>query len=241
MLIQNSGMKQTLQYDQTSCRLQVEGLPDVSRGLSSGSIGIITGWRLQWLGRPDVEGQREHLQALLEVVLPYARYRISGVPRSFGHPASPVQLHPAEGERHRLVLHSSQADTPALEQWLDDAELADLVQVLDRLRCDPRLQLQAEIPAAEPLRARELIDRIPLRRRLTAPLGGLAALILAAGLGSLWPPPPRPLNPSAARAASQERNGPTGAAQERGSANPGAGSATTPSAVPPSSAPGGTR
>jgi hypothetical protein len=212
-------MKETLQYDQTSCRLQVEGLPDVSRGLVDGSIGIITGWRMQLLGRPDVEGQREHLQALLEVVLPYARYRISAVPRSFGDPASPVRLHPAEADKHRLVLRSSQAERAELELLIDDAELADLVQVLDRLRRDPRLQIQAQIPTPEPLGVRELIDRIPLRRRLAAPLGGLTALVLAAGLGSLWPVP-RPLNLSPEAPAGQSRTAPNAAVPGSGSAIP---------------------
>ena len=219
-LFQSTGMKQTLQYDQTSCRLQVEGLPDVSRDLTGGSIGIITGWRLQWLGRPDVEGQREHLQALLEVVLPYARYRISGVPRGFGEPSEPVQLHPAEGDRHRLVLRSGQPDTPALEQLIDDAELADLVQVLDRLRRDPRLEIQARIPASEPLGVRELIDRVPRRRRLAAPLGGLTALALAAGLASMWPAPrPLKLEP-AATTTSQARKTATGGDQGPSNAAP---------------------
>ncbi|MEB3362205.1 MAG: DUF4335 domain-containing protein [Synechococcaceae cyanobacterium] len=234
MLIQSAGMKQTLQYDQTSCRLQVEGLPDVSRGLVGGAIGIITGWRLQWLGRPDVEGQREHLQALLEVVLPYARYRISAIPRSFGEPESPVQLHPAEGDKHRLVLRSSQAEKPELEQLIDDAELADLVQVLDRLRRDPRLQIQAQIPPVEPLGVRELIDRIPLRRRLAAPLGGLTALVLAAGLGSLWPTP-RPLNLSPEAPAGQSRKAASPASPGASSAASNPGAASTPSPKNPES------
>ena len=232
MLIQSVGMKQTLQYDQTSCRLQVEGLPDVSRNLTGGSIGIITGWRLQWLGRPDVEGQREHLQALLEVVLPYARYRISGVPRGFGEPAAPVRLHPAEGDRHRLVLRSSLGDNPELELVIDDAELADLVQVLDRLRHDPRLQIQAQIPEAEPLGKRELIDRIPRRRRLAAPLGGLTALALAAGLGSLWPAP-RPLNLAPGANTSQARKAATPPDQ-----GPGAGAPIPPPNPPAPLSPG---
>lgn len=229
MLIQSAGMKQTLQYDQTSCRLQVEGLPDVSRGLVGGSIGIITGWRLQWLGRPDVEGQREHLQALLEVVLPYARYRISAIPRGFGEPASPVRLHPAEDDKHRLVLRSSQANTPELELLIDDAELADMVQVLDRLRRDPRLQIQAQIPEDEPLGVRELIDRLPLRRRLAAPLGGLTALVLAAGLGSLWPAGASG-DRFSGRGAGQTRKPDTGAPP---SASPGAVNAPPPPTNPP--------
>ena len=35
-------MKQTLQYDQLSCRLKVEGLPDVSVGQGGEALGIIT-------------------------------------------------------------------------------------------------------------------------------------------------------------------------------------------------------
>ena len=37
-------MKQVLQFDQLSCRLKVEGLPDVSVGQSGQNLGIITGW-----------------------------------------------------------------------------------------------------------------------------------------------------------------------------------------------------
>jgi hypothetical protein len=181
-------MKQTLQYDQLSCRLRVEGLPDVSVGQGAGALGIITGWSLQWAGRPALEGRKEHLLALMQVVLPYARYLISGVPRRFGGDPTP-------GER------STQADTPPLQLELDDAELADLVRVLDQLRLDPRLQLQLELASPLPLRARELLERRPLAQRLAAPLGGVLALGLAAGLGLLLPEPkpvaPPTANPSA--------------------------------------------
>jgi len=47
-------MKQTLRFDQISCRLQVEGVPDVSTGQGDNAIGIITGWNLQWAGRPEL-------------------------------------------------------------------------------------------------------------------------------------------------------------------------------------------
>ena len=83
-------MKQVLQFDQLSCRLKVEGLPDVSVGQSGQNLGIITGWSLAWAGRPELEGRKEHLLALMQVVLPYARYLISGVPRRFGADPEPV-------------------------------------------------------------------------------------------------------------------------------------------------------
>ncbi|MCT0226118.1 DUF4335 domain-containing protein [Synechococcus sp. CS-1328] len=199
-------MKQTFRYDQTSCRLQLEGLPDVSVGHSGAVIGILTGWSLQWTGRPELEGRKEHLMALMQVVLPYARQLISGVDRPVGGADLPVEIRGNSGNAasdrgnsgggHRLQLRSSQPDTPPLEVLLDDAELADLVRVLDQVRLDGRVTLSWEMPDPQPLRTRELLERIPLRRRLAAPLGGVVVLAVSAGLGWLVPPP-APLKPVA--------------------------------------------
>lgn len=185
-------MKTTLRFDQISCRLQVEGLPDVSAGHGADAVGILTGWTLQWAGRPELEGRKEHLQALMAVVLPYARHLISGVQRRFGEASEPVEIGPHPAGGHGLLLRSSQPDTPPLEIRLDDAELADLVRVLDQLRADPRLKLPIAVPASQPLRARELEQRTPLVQRLAAPLGGALALVLVAAVGLLLPVP-RPL------------------------------------------------
>lgn len=196
-------MKQSLRYDQLSCRLQVEGFPDVSCGQGPEGVGIITGWSLQWLGRPEVEGQREHLVALMEVVLPYARHLLSGVARGFGDEQAPVRIEPASGGGHSLTLRSSQSGNPSLSVAIDDAELADLVRVLDSARLDPRLQLPFSGPEPRPLRSRELAVRLPLRRRLAAPVGGVVAVGLLAALSALLPTPPqlRPPAPAAPAAA----------------------------------------
>ena len=185
-------MKTTLRFDQLSCRLLVEGFPDVSAGQAGEVIGILTGWTLQWAGRPELEGRKEHLQALMAAVLPYARHLISGVRRSFGGGEQPVEIGPDGDGGHRLRLRSSQPDTPPLELRLDDAELADLVRVLDELRHDPRLTVKLEVPTCLPLSAREVVERTPRRQRLAAPAGGALALALLAAVGLLLPTP-RPL------------------------------------------------
>lgn len=190
-------MKQTLRYDQLSCRLVVQGLPDVSAGQASDAVGIITGWSLQWSGRPELEGRKDHLLALLQVVLPYARHLISGVSRPFGEAPLPVRLAPRPEGGHLLQLHSSQPDTPPLDLVLDDAELSDLVRLLDQFRLDPRLQLALDLPMPQPLRPRELQERVPLRQRLVAPVGAALALALAAGASLLLPEPKPRSQPSA--------------------------------------------
>jgi hypothetical protein len=195
-------MKQTLTYQPHSfgahaCRLRVEGFPDVSSGQGGEALGIITGWYLDWVGRPQLEGRREHLQALIATVIPYARHLLSGVPRAMGREEDPVSIGPLPTGGHQMQLRSSQPDTPPLEVHLDDAELADLVRVLDQCRLDPRIQLPLPVPASQPLPARELRNRVPLRRRLSAPVGGLAALALATGASTLLPTPRPSGGPSA--------------------------------------------
>ncbi|MFN9643556.1 MAG: DUF4335 domain-containing protein [Cyanobacteriota bacterium] len=196
-------MKQTLTYQPHgfgthACRLRVEGFPDVSCGQGQDAVGIITGWSLDWVGHPQLEGRRDHLQALMATVLPYARLLLSGVSRPVGGAEDAVTITPDPQGGHQMRLRSGQPDTPPLEMRLDDAELADLVRVLDQCRLDPRLQLPLEVPPVHPLPARELRHRVPLRRRLAAPVGGLAALAVVAGVTSLLPPPRTEEGPNAA-------------------------------------------
>ena len=74
-------LKTTYQYEQTAARLVVEGFPDLSAGHSNEAIGILSSWRLQLIGAPELEGTRDHLEALMAAVMPYARHRLSGVQR----------------------------------------------------------------------------------------------------------------------------------------------------------------
>lgn len=129
-------------------------------------------------------------EALMAVVLPYARHLLSGQARAFGAADQPVAIAPSQGA-HQLELRSSQPDTPPLQLQLDDAELADLVRCLDQLRLDPRVAVPFVLPEPQPLRRREQRRRRPLRQTLAAPLTGAVALLIAAVLTALIPPTPR--------------------------------------------------
>ncbi len=183
-------MKLSTRYEQTSCRLVLEGLPDLSAGQESGTLGILTGFTLALAGRTELEGRREHLQALISAVLPYARHLLSGQSRPFGRDEDAVAIKPDQAG-HRLELRSSQPDTPPLVLNLDDAELSDLVRTLDQLRLDARVVVPFEWATHQPLRRRELRRSVPLRRRLAAPIAGVGALLVAGALVALIPPTPR--------------------------------------------------
>ena len=66
-----------------------------------------------------------------------------------------------------------------------------LILRLDQLRLDPRVKLPLAVASPRPLRSGELIRRIPIQRRLAAPVGGVTVLALATALALLVPPPAR--------------------------------------------------
>ena len=54
-------LKTTYQYEQTAARLVVEGFPDLSAGHSNEAIGILSSWRLQLIGAPELELSLIHI------------------------------------------------------------------------------------------------------------------------------------------------------------------------------------
>ena len=203
--------KNAYRYEQTAAQLLVEGYPDLSSGQPVDAIGILSGWRMQLVAAPELQGTREHLEALMAVVMPYARHLLSGVERSFASDGDVVTIEPA-GAQHQLLLRSSQDGIEPLRLTLDDAELSDLVRCLDRLRLDQRVQLSWQLAENRPLPRQELVEKIPLQRRLGAPvLGGLALASSVASALVLPLPPPQekpataPVQPSEQPAAEAER------------------------------------
>ena len=181
-------LKLSYRYDQAAARLEVDGLPDISAGHTNQVIGILSSWRLQLVGAPELEGKRDHLEALMAVVFPYARHQISAISRPEGWSHHPVRLRPLDG-KHQLELTSSQPDVSPLQIELDDAELADLVRCLDALRSDARVAISWPEIAHHPLSRRELAERVPLFRRLVNPLLGGVALIVVAAVSMVAPLP----------------------------------------------------
>jgi len=194
--------KNTYRYEQTAALLLVEGYPDLSAGHGNEAIGILSAWRLQLIGTPELEGSRDHLESLMSAVMPYARHQLSGVGLRFGAVGDFVSICPMDsGTGHQLELRSSREGVEPLQIKLDDADLADLVRCLDRLRLDERVKLTWRIPNDQALKRHELVDRIPLQRRLAAPFLGGFALAATVAVALLQPLPPigeesaKPLTP----------------------------------------------
>ena len=179
-------IKQTFSYNQTSARLELEGLPDISIGQSEGTIGIISSWKLNLIGFPQLEGKRDHLEALMSVVFPYARYCMSSIQKDFGGTTSPVSINSCD-TNHEITLRSSNPGVEPLSIVIDDAQLSDLVRCLDLLKHDKRVNINWKIPSYKPLRIREVSETKPFMERVLPAFLGFSTFIIASSLLVILP------------------------------------------------------
>ena len=163
----------SINYSQPSAILTLEGLPDLSLNHEKDIIGILSSWKLTLVGSSELEGKLIHLKAMINVVLPYARYCLSNVKKDFGSLTSPVRISHFN-TKHKISLISSQEGVAPLEIILDDAELSDLVRCLDSLRIDSRVKIDWQLPIDCPLKRRELSYQRPLFVLIGIPFIGIS-------------------------------------------------------------------
>ena len=144
-------------FDQNSSSLELAGMPDVSKGDSDNIIGIISSWTLKIIGSPLLEGEKVHLENLMEVILQYTRSYVSGFRQTFTSTKNIVTITPY-GENHKLLLNSTKKDVKPLEIILDDAELSDLTRCLDLLRFDQRFNIDWDVNLDIPYSKKYILD-----------------------------------------------------------------------------------
>jgi len=149
---------------QDSSSLELAGIPDVSNGDSEDTIGILSSWTLKIIGSPQLEGEKEHLDNLMQVILQYSRSYISGFRKKFISNKKIVIISPF-GISHKLLLNSTKEGVNPLEIILDDSELSDLTRCLDLLRFDPRFNIKWDINQEIPFSKRYILNNVPTSKK----------------------------------------------------------------------------
>ena len=147
-------------FDQDSSSLVLAGMPDVSNGDSEETIGILSSWTLKIIGSPLLEGEKEHLDNLMQVILQYSRSYISGIRKTYISNKKIVTISPF-GISHKLLLNSTKKGIRPLEIILDDSELSDLTRCLDLLRFDHRFNIRWDINQERPFSKKYIRNSLP--------------------------------------------------------------------------------
>ena len=151
-------------FEQNSSLLEISGIPDVSNGDSENTIGILTSWTLKIIGSPLLEGEKDHLENLMEVVLQYSRSYISGIKKTYISSRNIVKISPF-GLHHKLLLISTQKGIKPLEIILDDSELSDITRCFDLLLYDPRFNILWKINQEKPFTKKYIQSNLYKKKR----------------------------------------------------------------------------
>ncbi len=150
--------------EQNSSSLELAGMPDVSNGDSEDTIGILSSWRLKIIGSPQLEGEKEHLDNLMQVIFQYSRCYISGIRKTFISNKKIVTISPF-GISHKLLLKSTKEGIKPLEIIIDDSELSDLTRCLDLLRFDHRFNIKWDFTQDIPFTKRYILSSMSNSRK----------------------------------------------------------------------------
>ena len=146
-------------FVQNSSSLELAGMPDVSNGDTKDTIGILSSWTLKIIGSPILEGEKEHLDNLMQAIFQYSRSYISGIRKTFISNNKIVKISP-HGISHKLLLSSTKKGVKPLEIILDDSELSDLTRCLDLLRYDSRFNIRWDINEETPFTKRYIVTNM---------------------------------------------------------------------------------
>ena len=171
-------IKLSYKFDQNSSSLQISGMPDVSNGDSENTIGILSSWSLKIIGSPLLEGEKEHLDNLMQVILQYTRSYISGIRKTFVSNKNIITISPF-GMSHKLLLKSTKEGVDPLEIILDDSELSDLTRCLDLLRYDSRFSIHWDINQEIPFRKKYLISNLSNSNKNMSLIYGIIIFVVA--------------------------------------------------------------
>ncbi|WP_269605658.1 DUF4335 domain-containing protein [Prochlorococcus marinus] len=168
-------------FDQDSSSLELAGMPDVSNGDADETIGILSSWTLKIIGSTQLEGEKEHLDNLMQAILQYSRSYISGIRKTFISKKEIVSISPF-GNCHKLLLNSTKKGVKPLEIILDDSELSDLTRCLDLLRFDPRLNIKWDINEDKPFNKKYMLANSPSYKKNLHFIYSIAIFIFSSSL-----------------------------------------------------------
>jgi len=168
-------------FVQNSSSLEVSGMPDVSNGDTNETIGILSSWTLKIIGCPQLEGEKEHLDNLMQAILQYSRSYISGIRKTYRSTKKNVTISPF-GVSHKLLLKSTIKGVKPLEIILDDSELSDLTRCLDLLRFDPRFNIKWDIITERPFSKKYILDSVSNTKKNSNFIYGLIIFLFTSTL-----------------------------------------------------------
>ncbi|AAP99953.1 MULTISPECIES: DUF4335 domain-containing protein [Prochlorococcus] len=171
-------MKLNLIFTSGIARIEIDGLPDHSLGHDNNTLGILLSWKLNLIGIASLDGKKEHLKNLINVVLTYSSYCISGIFKTVSDESKTITISRYQ-KQNKLTLISTKRDIEPLTIFLDDAELVDLTKCLDQVIHEKKIAIDWVYSINKPRINSEWRSKKNILNRLVHPFIGSFLIMIS--------------------------------------------------------------
>jgi len=171
-------MQNKLSFHQSSVSLEIIGLPDYSNNENKDQISIISQWKLIIIDKPLIEGNIEHLGAIMDAFYIYSNLLIKNeIPI---HESKLIDIKADNLHIHNIVLKSSKPNVKPLVLKIGNSLLSDTINCFDQLNESPKVRIKKiDIPTNIPKKFRfGLIKKVKFFNFIIPPFIAICSLIL---------------------------------------------------------------
>ena len=133
-------MQNKLLFQQSSVSLEIIGLPDYSNNENKDQISIISQWKLIIIDKPLIEGNIEHLGAIMDAFYIYSNLLISNEIPLYN--SELIDIRADNLYIHNVVLKSSKPDVKPLKIKIGNSLLSDIVNCFDQLNESSKVRIK---------------------------------------------------------------------------------------------------
>ena len=124
-------LQNKLSFNQSSVSLEIVGLPDYSNNENKDQISIISGWKLNIIDKPLIEGNIDHLGPIMDAFYIYSNLLIAN--EIAFYESKLIDIKAENLHIHNIVLKSSKPDVKPLILKIGNSLLSDIVNCFDQL------------------------------------------------------------------------------------------------------------
>mgnify|MGYP005696369337 FL=1 len=118
-------------FNQSSVSLEIIGLPDYSNNENKDNISIISQWKLMIIDKPVIEGNLDHLKAIMKAFYSYSISFLNDEIESYE--SDLIDIKSENCYTHILLLKSSKPNVKPLNITIGNSVFADIISCFDQL------------------------------------------------------------------------------------------------------------
>ena len=123
-------LQNQLIFNQSSVRLEINGLPDYANNENKSQISIISKWKLMIIDKPLIEGNIDHLSSIMGAFYSYANFLVNN-----DNPLYESKFIDIKAENyftHNVLLKSSKPNVNPLKIKIGNSVLSDIINCFDQ-------------------------------------------------------------------------------------------------------------